>query len=99
VDTSATDQTGRSPSGASRTSGEVKLGEMCDVCGQVVAGDEAVRAELSVSGAMCPSPMTFHPSCYEQASVMWQPDPDSYCTVDPLFPETGQWTSTDEPAT
>jgi len=22
---------------------------------------------------------------------MWQPDPDSYCTVDPLFPETGQW--------
>lgn len=74
------------------SSGEVKLGEMCDVCAQVVPPDDAVRAELSVAGAMCPSPMVFHKDCYEQASVLWQPDPDSYCTVDPLFPETGQWT-------
>jgi hypothetical protein len=40
---------------------------------------------------MCPTAMTFHTACFEQASAMWEPDPDSYCTVDPLFPETGQW--------
>ncbi|MFN2606893.1 MAG: hypothetical protein ABR511_03200 [Acidimicrobiales bacterium] len=78
--------------------GEVKLGELCDVCGRVVAPEEAVKAELTVSGAMCPSPMTFHPGCYEQASVLWQPDPDSYCTTDPLFPETGQWTLPEDPS-
>jgi hypothetical protein len=75
------------------TAGEVKLGEMCDVCAQVVPPDEAVREELSVAGAMCPSPMVFHRECYERASELWQPDPDSYCTVDPMFPETGQWTN------
>jgi hypothetical protein len=81
------------PTSVDRTaSGEVVLGELCDACGQVVDPAEAVKAELTVSGAMCPSPMTFHPACYEQASVLWQPDPDSYCTTDPLFPETGQWT-------
>jgi hypothetical protein len=37
--------------------------------------------------------MVFHKECYEQAAELWQPDPDSYCTVDPLFPETGQWTN------
>ena len=74
------------------SAGEIKLGEMCDVCAQVVPAEEAVRAELTVAGAMCPSPMVFHPECYEKASVLWQPDPDSYCTVDPEFPETGQWT-------
>ncbi len=73
-------------------SGEVKLGEMCDVCAQVVPPGEGVRAELTVSGAMCPSPMVFHDECYELAKDLWQPDPDSYCSVDPEFPETGQWT-------
>ena len=72
---------------------EIKLGELCDVCGQPVPPEEAYRAELTVSGAMCPSPMTFHPPCYERASSLWQPDPDSYCTVDPLFPETAQWST------
>ncbi|MGI9079934.1 MAG: hypothetical protein ACR2GF_03810 [Acidimicrobiales bacterium] len=72
-------------------SGEVVLGELCDACGQVVDPAEAVKAELTVSGAMCPSPMNFHPACAEKASVLWHPDPDSYCTYDPLFPETGQW--------
>lgn len=67
--------------------------ELCDVCGQPVPAEEAYRAELSVAGAMCPAPMVFHPPCYERASVLWQPDPDSYCTVDPLFPETAQWSS------
>ena len=74
------------------TAGEVKLGEMCEVCAQVVPPGEGVRAEMSVSGAMCPSPMLFHDECYEKASALWQPDTDSYCTVDPEFPETGQWT-------
>jgi hypothetical protein len=72
---------------------EIKLGETCDVCGRVVDDpNDAYRAELTVSGAMCPSPMLFHNACYEKASSMWQPDPDSYCTVDPEYPETGQWT-------
>lgn len=66
---------------------------MCDVCAQVVPSDEAVREELSVAGAMCPAPMVFHKECYERASELWQPDPDSYCTVDPMFPETAQWTT------
>ena len=65
--------------------------EQCDVCGVPVPADEMVKTELSVAGAMCPTAMTFHKACYDQASAMWQPDPDSYCTVDPLFPETGQW--------
>lgn len=65
--------------------------EQCDVCGLNVAADDMVKSELSVLGAMCPTAMTFHKGCFEQASSMWKPDPDSYCTVDPLFPETGQW--------
>jgi len=71
---------------------EAVVGQMCDVCARVVPEGEGVRAELSVAGAMCPSPMVFHQECYEQASELWQPDPESYCTVDPRFPETGQWT-------
>jgi len=83
-------ETGTVDLNAERT--EIKLGEMCDVCGRVVDDpNDAVRAELTASGAMCPSAMTFHQACYERASSMWQPDPESYCTVDPLFPETGQW--------
>ena len=70
----------------------MKLGEMCDVCAEVVPPGEGIKAELSVAGAMCPTPMNFHKECYERASEMWQPDPDSYCTADPDFPETGQWT-------
>jgi hypothetical protein len=50
-----------------------------------------VKSEFTVMGAMCPTAMTFHTACYAQASSLWEPDPDSYCTVDPLFPETGQW--------
>ncbi len=65
--------------------------ELCDVCGGEVEASEAVKAELSAADAMCPTPMTFHQQCYEQASAIWQPDPDSYCTTDPAFPETAQW--------
>lgn len=68
-------------------------GALCDVCGQETDPATAYQAELTVSGAMCPSPMNFHPECYEQAAYLWKPDPDSYCTVDPLYPETGQWTA------
>ncbi len=53
---------------------------------------------MAVSGAMCPTPMAFHDQCYETAQALWQPgadDPDSTCTVDPLFPETAQWTGPD----
>ena len=65
--------------------------EQCDVCGRDVPADDVIRTELTVAGAMCPTAMTFHTACFEQASSMWQPDPDSYCTVDPLFPETAKW--------
>jgi hypothetical protein len=68
-----------------------EIGEQCDVCGQNVPADDMVKKELTVLGAMCPTAMTFHTACYDQAASMWQPDPESYCTVDPLFPETGQW--------
>ncbi|MDQ4133588.1 MAG: hypothetical protein M3179_10380 [Actinomycetota bacterium] len=91
----ATAATTESAPGADTT--EITLGETCDVCGRVVDDpNDAHRAELTVSGAMCPSPMVFHKACYEKASSMWQPDPDSYCTVDPEYPETGQWTLPEE---
>lgn len=64
---------------------------MCDVCGLDVDPDEAVFSEVSVAGAMCPAPMAFHPPCFEAASIMWTPDPDSYCQIDNRFPETQQW--------
>jgi hypothetical protein len=70
--------------------------ELCDVCGIDDPADEAVRDELTTAeAAMCPTPMVFHPACYEQASQMWRPDPDSYCTTDPEFPETAQWSQVD----
>jgi len=72
---------------------EIKPAELCDVCGAEVDPAEAVKAELAAANAMCPTPMTFHPHCYEQASAIWEPDPDSYCTTDPEFPETAQWTT------
>ena len=70
---------------------EIKPVELCDVCGVPVPAEEAVKVELSAADAMCPTPMTFHKDCSEKASEIWQPDPDSYCTVDPEFPETQQW--------
>ncbi|MGQ0743276.1 MAG: hypothetical protein ACT4OS_02850 [Acidimicrobiales bacterium] len=64
---------------------------MCEVCGLDVDPAEVIRAEMAVAGAMCPSPMAFHPPCFEAAKVMWEPDPDSYCLRDDRFPETMQW--------
>lgn len=76
--------------------GVKSLDEQCDVCGKSVPADDVIKTELTVAGAMCPTAMTFHTACYEKASVMWQPDPDSYCTVDERFPETGQWVLPEE---
>lgn len=64
---------------------------MCDVCGLTVDPAEAIYSEVSVAGAMCPSPMAFHKPCFEAASVMWTPDPDSYCQIDNRFPESQKW--------
>lgn len=69
----------------------MKASDLCDACGREVRPDEGHREELAVGNSMCPSPMAFHDECWEQARHMWEPDPDSYCQVDPLFPETGQW--------
>ena len=65
---------------------------MCDVCGQPVAADEAVRAEMSVSQMMCPTSMTFHPACHERATALWQND--DTCSIDADvadYPEMAQW--------
>ena len=67
--------------------------EVCDVCGKEVSPSEAVRAEVAFGDMMCPTPMTFHGACYERASDLMQPGQESFCTTDPLFPETQQWTS------
>lgn len=77
---------------------KTRLAEQCDVCGGDIDAEEVVRAELTVGGMMCPTAMVFHPVCHEVASSMWQPDPESYCTVDDRFPETGQWGRAEPPA-
>ncbi len=67
--------------------------ETCEVCGGDVAPDEAHRAELSIGDMMCPTPMVFHPDCYEQVEGVWG-DPETNCNApDPEYPETGQWVS------
>jgi hypothetical protein len=66
------------------------LGDICDVCGQPVPPEEAFKAEVSCSQSMCPTSMTLHQACYDKASDMWQPD-DSYCGIDPDFPEMAAW--------
>lgn len=66
--------------------------ELCDICGGEVPAAEAQRVELTAASAMCPTPMVLHQDCYERASALWQPDPESYCVVDKEFPETQQWT-------
>jgi hypothetical protein len=74
---------------ASGTMG-VMLGDFCDVCGKPVASEDRYQAEVSCSQSMCPTSMTFHQACYEKASSLWQPD-DSYCGIDPDFPEMAEW--------
>lgn len=76
----------------------MRLAEPCDVCGVDVAADEAVRAELTAGEMMCPTSMVFHPACHEEASRMWQPDPDSTCTFDVEYPQTQRWERAGPPA-
>ena len=69
----------------------MKANDQCDVCGKDVPPGEGHREELSAGASMCPTPMAFHDQCWELAKDMWQPDQDSLCVVDPMFPETSQW--------
>ncbi len=69
----------------------MKAPELCDLCGEQVPPGQGHRAELSVGPSMCPTPMAYHDDCWARASALWQPDDDSWCSADPLFPETGQW--------
>jgi hypothetical protein len=70
----------------------VRFVTACDVCGQPVTAEDCFQAELTAGGATCPTSLTMHKACYDAASSLWVPeDPDSTCTYDPLFPETGQW--------
>ena len=78
---------------------EIKFDEQCDACGLPVAPEDAFRGELAVGDMMCPAPMLFHKACYEKASELWKPDPDSYCTVDSEYPETAQWSQEVPPQT
>ena len=72
--------------------GDFGLRPTCDVCGKDVSPAEAYNMELTAQGATCPTALTLHQACYEAASELWVPEsPDSTCTYDPLFPETGQW--------
>ncbi|MBW3644833.1 MAG: hypothetical protein KY441_04940 [Actinobacteria bacterium] len=65
---------------------------MCDVCGQPVPADEAVRAEMSVSQMMCPTSMTFHPACHARATALWQNDDTCTLAADVAdYPEMAQW--------
>ncbi len=66
----------------------------CDVCGLEVPAGEGIQAEVSVSQMICPTSMTFHPACYDQAMALWQPD-DS-CSLDPDFPEMQAWSANAE---
>jgi len=76
---------------------EIHPDELCEACGRVVSGEDAFRAELAVSEAMCPSAMVFHQECYEKAAHLWKPDPESSCTYDTRFPETTQWPAAPPP--
>ncbi|HVM12701.1 MAG TPA: hypothetical protein VM287_00020 [Egibacteraceae bacterium] len=66
--------------------------QTCEACGLEVAPDEAVQAEMTFGeAAMCPTPMSFHPQCFERAGDVWFESGDSLCSVDPEYPETGRW--------
>lgn len=66
--------------------------QTCEACGLEVAPDEAVQAEMTFGeAAMCPTPMSFHPQCFERAGELWYEPSESLCSVDPEFPETGRW--------
>ncbi len=67
--------------------------EVCDVCGQEVTADVAIRAEMATSELMCPVSMTMHPDCYQRAAALWHIDPEGQCPVDPELPELGRWTT------
>lgn len=70
----------------------ISPGKLCDVCGHEVADEEAVASsDLAIGDLTCPTAMVLHPACYERASALWRPDPESTCLVDPNFPETQQW--------
>lgn len=66
--------------------------QTCEACGLEVAPDASVQAEMTFGEqAMCPTPMSFHPRCYERARDLWYEPAESLCSVDPEFPETGRW--------
>ena len=41
----------------------------CDICGGGVVEEEQIDTALTLGGTMCPTPMTFHRSCYEAAQA------------------------------
>jgi len=62
----------------------------CDVCGGGVSEDERTDAALTLADTMCPSPMTFHRSCFEGAQEMLGNTSDTLNCEAPADDERGQ---------
>jgi hypothetical protein len=62
----------------------------CDICGGGVAGEEQLDAALTLGGTMCPTPMTFHRSCYEAAQAMLGRASDTLLCEAPAEDERGR---------
>jgi hypothetical protein len=62
----------------------------CDICGGGVAEEEQIDAALTLGGTMCPTPMTFHRSCYEAAQVMLGSASDTLLCEAPAEDERGR---------
>jgi hypothetical protein len=62
----------------------------CDICGGAVPEEERSDAALTLAGAMCPTPMTFHRSCYEAAQVILGSPSDTLLCEAPADDEQGQ---------
>ena len=62
----------------------------CDICGGGVVEEEQIHAALTLGGTMCPTPMTFHRSCYEAAQAMMGSTSDTLLCEAPPDDERGR---------
>ena len=62
----------------------------CDICGGGVLEEDQIDAALTLGGVMCPTPMTFHRSCYEAAQAMVGGASDTLLCEAPADDERGR---------
>lgn len=62
----------------------------CDICGGGVLEEEQVDAALTLGGAMCPTPMTFHRCCYDSAQALLGSASDTLSCEAPVDDERGR---------